>query len=497
MRRAFVLAGLLAACAPAARLPPPVLPLAAPAEDPWAIPAAPLAARARAVPEVQVRTLSNGVRVWMLPAQGEERLAVHFVARDARRYDERVRGGLGALALGALLYSPPLGVDAGIEARFAHDLQESWTQTAYYGALELRSPWAERALALRLLRARLEPRARLTAAAVERVRGTLLQTRLGRVGDPEERAQEVLLGTLFPTGHPYGVPSTGWGEDLRSFDQSAAEQWLAGHLRVEGSLVLASGVRDVEDFARGAEAALGSLRAEAPPLPPSREQQARGDLAPVAYCVSGLAGQQTTLRVAWRFRLRQEQDEVALVLRAALGDVLLGRLNSTIREERGLSYGARAELHFGPHGAWLQVESSLSSPLDAAEALDAILGEAARLRQQTMSASEFAMLRAARLRRLAREEQDPRLRAERLLWDFGRTNMLMLRPPGLDALEALTPAQLRALAAEALAPAAMQVALSGPCDGLLREVGTRGVLSVLYLPPLQILDGIPLLEQLH
>jgi len=146
---------------------------------------------------------------------------------------------------------------------------------------------------------------------------------------------------------------------------------------------------------------------------------------------------------------------------ALLGGSLLSRLDQNLREDKGYTYGASS--HITPHqgvAAWA-LATDVNAPQTAA-ALGEIFRELARLRSEPAPAAELQLIKNYRAGTFVLGASSrPGLLAQ----------LAFLDQQGLDDdwlthyvehVNAVTPEELRAAAAEALDPAAMTIVVVGP-----------------------------------
>jgi predicted Zn-dependent peptidase len=161
------------------------------------------------------------------------------------------------------------------------------------------------------------------------------------------------------------------------------------------------------------------------------------------------------------------------LLNTVLGDGSSSRLFLKVREEAGLAYDVHSfQTDFADCGT-LQVYAGVD-PRDVPAALRAILLELARLRDEPVPAAELE-----KARRFLRGRLELRLEeSHQLVAWLGVQEALHDRVMTLDeavaALEAVTPAQVQALAGQLIHDEALTLAVVGPrgttsrLDGLLR-----------------------------
>jgi zinc protease len=206
-----------------------------------------------------------------------------------------------------------------------------------------------------------------------RVRGQTLAALRSERDSAEARAYRALLRALYPPDHPYSVPLSGTEASVGGLARADLAAYHAAFFTPVHATVIVAGDVDPEALASLLNARLESWRGSAVNRPdlvsPQRTQQARLILLdrPGAAQAVVRAGHLGISRTDPAF-------ERAAVLNHILGSQFSSRLNTKLREERGLTYGVRS--HFdcrsapGPFSITAAVQTTRVS-----EALDEIRHE--------------------------------------------------------------------------------------------------------------------------
>jgi predicted Zn-dependent peptidase len=253
--------------------------------------------------------------------------------------------------------------------------------------------------------AELVSRPRFDPADVDRVRD-LRRSRVQQLRAVSSAAADrVFLETLFP-GHPYGHLGIGTDDSLTSL---TADQVVAFHrdaYQLGSATLIAVGALTHAELADAAERTFGALTVR----PPDAETVTPpGDLGSVGPPASRLVlidrpgAVQSELRIGHVAVARDTPDYHALqVLNVVLGGQFVSRLNQSLREDKGYTYGVRTGFDcrrapgpFALHGS-VQADATAECVQEVISQMAAIGGE------RPVTAVELDMARAALTRGFAR-----------------------------------------------------------------------------------------------
>jgi zinc protease len=197
-----------------------------------------------------------------------------------------------------------------------------------------------------------------------------LQARRDRA---ETVAALALLRALYGADHPYQVPSDGTPGTVDRLDREQLRQFHAERYRPVGSAWIIAGDIDPEAIARQLDDRLGDWSGTAPePVPPIAP-------APAArrriLLVDRPDAPQANVRVGQIGLHRREEDYLdATVLNQILGGQFSSRLNESLREQRGMTYGVRSAFDARRGAGPFTVSAAVQSDR-AAEAVEEIVRE--------------------------------------------------------------------------------------------------------------------------
>ena len=236
-------------------------------------------------------------------------------------------------------------------------------------------------------------RPRFAAADFDRVRD-LRRSRVRQLRTvPAAVAERVFLETLY-AGHPYGHPGIGTDEALSGMTVDDVRRFHRERLGLDAATLVAAGPFPADAFAEMAERALADLpmaggnsaaqagvpasgaSAAAPDAPP--DPDAPGPPPARLVLVDRPGAVQSALRIGHVAAPRRTAGYHALqVLNAVLGGQFVSRLNQSLREEKGYTYGVRTAFQFrrGPGPFVMQGSVQADATVEAVrEVLDEMAG---------------------------------------------------------------------------------------------------------------------------
>jgi zinc protease len=335
-----------------------------------------------------VETVSpGGIAAWLV-----EEPAIPFVALELR-----FRGGAsldpegseGAVALMTYLLEEGAGpYDAvgfaeateSLAARFRFSVDSDTV------AISARFLSENRDDAVELLRLALTEPA-FGAEDLERVRAQVISGLRGAARNPGTIASETFAALAY-AGHPYAIPSDGKEATVAALTESDLRAAHAAALARDRVVVAAVGDIDAESLGLMLDRLLDGLPATGAPMPPPVE----GTIAP-GLTVVPFDGPQSHIVFGHAGPARDDPDFLtAFVLNEVLGGGRFSsRLMRTLREERGLTYGAYSYLAPRALGATMQGGFSTGHG-NVAEAIALVREVWAGMAQEALGAEELARI---------------------------------------------------------------------------------------------------------
>lgn len=330
------------------------------------------------LPAVERFTLSSGLAVRLVRRRNQPRVDAQLVVRAGAAYDPIGQFGLHRLTadvmdegtetsdgltiarrldqLGAML-----GVGAGVESFVV------WTRTLRETLDEAMAVFAE------VTRA-----PRFAAEDVERERARLLAGISHREKQPASVADDAIDAAIFTSSHPYGRPNDGRREDVERLDPSDLRRAHAAAVAPADATLIVVGDVDLDEAARLIEKTLGDWTGK-PTIPdvPLGMERPSGERGGFLTFIPWPGAAQSSLRLGLTSPPRLDADYFPLLLfNTILGGQFTSRLNRSLREEKGYTYGARSGVSprrfAGAFVAGADVGSAVTAP-----ALETFLAELA------------------------------------------------------------------------------------------------------------------------
>jgi zinc protease len=223
---------------------------------------------------------------------------------------------------------------------------------------------------------------------IERARGLLLTALAERAQNTAAVAEEALLETLFPAGHPYHAPRAGRRASIEATGAEDLRRFHARHFRPAGAILALAGAIHPGAAAAGVARAFGSWRPAAgpdgSPAPAARpvfpDPPSPDGLITIHLPIEGKS--QSDIAIGFPGLRRGDPALIpAMVFNCALGEFGLGgRLGREVREKAGLAYYAFSRLAPGLGPGPLTIRSGVTvAKVDRAVALiDRTLAQVAR-----------------------------------------------------------------------------------------------------------------------
>jgi zinc protease len=351
----------------------------------------PAAIRTFEFPTVERRTLDNGVTLLTARHGALPLVTVHALIDAGASAEAAGEEGLAWLTAQAL--------EGGTERASGEDLAwelerlgaqlESWT--AWDGLHVRLSTRSDRlANALELL-ADIVRRPAFPEREVQRLRDEQLAEILRRSTEPRGLADDSAARYIFADTEPYARPVIGIEERVRGFDRAAAAAYHARRFTPGNTAVVVVGAVDPDDVAREVERAFGGWTGagERPHVPSARPRPERTTI----FLVDRPSAVQSELRIGHVGVPRHHADYYALlVCNAIVGGAFTSRLNLSLREKHGFTYGVRSTFAFRRGAGPFVIQTAVASDVTA-RAVQEVLRELELVQQDGATDDEVRSAR--------------------------------------------------------------------------------------------------------
>ncbi|HYD53282.1 MAG TPA: pitrilysin family protein [Gemmatimonadaceae bacterium] len=321
--------------APAA---PPTEVAAVPVDTPQKPPTLP-APKALTLPPIVTRTLPNGMRLMVVEHHELPLADFVLLVRTGHEADPPRHAGLAALASAML--------DEGAGRRNALQIAD---QAAFLGVqLSTGSSWDLSSVSLHTPTAQLDSALALFAdvalrpafpqAELDRLRQERVTRIIQNRDQPTVIADQVYNALLFGAEHPYGRPTIGTEASLKQITRADVRTFYDRYYRPNNATLIVVGDVSPADVERKVTALFGGWQRR--DVPAVNYGRVPGGHATTVYLVDKPGAAQSSFRIGSIGVARATEDYFPLqVMNTILGGSFTSRLNNTLREVKGYTYGA-------------------------------------------------------------------------------------------------------------------------------------------------------------
>ena len=447
-------------------------------EWPSEAPPRPLPARQVNFPPYEVRSLANGMQVVTVLHHEQPAVSVRLLVRAGAAQDPKGKGGVATLTAALL--------DQGTTTKNAFQIAD--TIDSIGGALGTGAASDLSFVNVVVMKDSFDVAMDLLADVVrnpafaeeeiDRQRQQVLSGLQVSAGDPDYLAS-VVFDRLVYGFHPYGLPNSGTAESLASLTRA---DFVDFHKRffVPNNMILAivGDVTSNEAFA-AAERVFGKWqRSEVPvvkmvePPPPTRR----------LVIIDKPDAVQTEIRVGQLGIPRKHTDYMAVDLAfKILGGEGANRLHRVLRSERGLTYGASADIQTFKQSGDFMAETDTRTETTG-EALRLIFDEYARLRRDRVNERELSDAQAYLAGNFPLTIETPGAIATQVLNAVFYELPLAEIPTYRERVQAVTPDDVQRVARSYVSPDRLSVVLVGNASAFVPQLKGLGFTDYEIIP---------------
>jgi zinc protease len=304
-------------------------------------PPRPLAARDIKIPPYEIRTLANGLRVVVVSQNEQPAVSLRLLTKAGSAQDPAGKPGVAAM-VGALL-------DQGTKTRSSEQISDAidyvggalgsgaGTDLSYVNVLVLKDSFD---LALDLVSEMVQAPS-FPQEELDRIREQALSAMSVNMQDPEFVADAVIDRLVYGF-HPYGLPGNGTPDSLRDISRADLVAFHKAWFSPNNALLAVVGDVSVDEAFAGVERAFGKWAAHEPPAITATELP---EPTRRVVLVDRPNAVQTEIRAGHVAIARKHPDYMPLNLATKiLGGEGANRLQNVLRSEKGLTYGASADM---------------------------------------------------------------------------------------------------------------------------------------------------------
>jgi zinc protease len=297
------------------------------------------------MPMPQRHRLANGLTVVSAEHAITPVVAIRIMIDAGTVREPAARAGLSSLVAGSL--------DAGAAGRSGETLAweferlgvevhtEATTEAVWISATVA----AERLRPTLSLLADIVRRPDFPAADVDRVRNEQLAEILQRRDEPRALANDLILHFLYGDDDAYGRPVVGLADRVRQLTQEDVARFHQTEFSPDRTTVVLAGAIDAAEAPAAVESEFGDWHHS--PVSPGRPTAGSSPLPAAVHVVDRAGSVQSEIRVAHAGVERRHEDYFAIrVMNTIFGGAFTSRLNLSLRERHGFTYGVRSGFAF-------------------------------------------------------------------------------------------------------------------------------------------------------
>jgi zinc protease len=432
-------------------------------------PPRPLPAKPVTFPPYEIKKLSNGLQVVLVSHHEQPAVSVRMIMRAGAAQDPKGKMGLAMLTASLL--------DQGAGSRTAEQIADTidfvggilgtgaGTDLTYINTVVMNDSFA---LGLQLM-ADVVRRPTFDPQEVERQRQQAMSGLKVAAEDPDNVASQVIERLIYGF-HPYGLPGSGTAESLAGLTRQDIVEFHQRYYAPNNALIAIVGDVAPDVAMAGLEKAFGDWQPhDVPPFKPIDPPAA----AKRVVVIDKPDAVQTEIRVGQLGIPRRHNDFLAMDQAVKiLGGEGANRLQQVLRSQRGLTYGASADLQAYKTTGGIVAETDTRTEATA-EALRLTVDEFSRLQRERVYEGELEGAQAYLAGHFPLTIETPDAIATQVL------NQLFYDLP-LDELQtfpervrSVTPDDVQRVARGYFHPDRLAVVLVGNADAFVKDL--RGV----------------------
>lgn len=340
-------------------------------------------------PEFEIRSLDNGIRVFIAPVRKLPIVTVLAVIDATATSDPKGKEGLGELTAQALRD----GTNEIDGTRLILELERLGT------SLETGADWDSTVASMTVLRDKLDESFKLfsdvimspafRAVDIDRLRSERLAERLQILDEPRGLAEEAFARFLYEEGSRYSEPMSGSSESVTAITRDDVISFHATNYSPDATTIIVVGDVSADEGMALVENAFGKWRGKRAPKAKAIDRQ--GNLAMASQIVSKSDAAQAELRIGQVGVPRSHPDYFSIVvMNAVLGGLFSSRINLNLREAHGYTYGASSYYDWRRQAGPFVVSTAVQTEVTG-NAIAETLKEIDRMRAEEIDSSELSL----------------------------------------------------------------------------------------------------------
>lgn len=315
------------------------------------------------LPPVQKFALSNGLQVVLMEKHGVPIVQINLLVNTGAAMDPANKSGLASLT--SAMMDEGAGTRSALELADAIDFLGARISTGagqHTSVVALHTPVSKLEEALPLM-ADIAIRPTFPKEELERLRKERLTTLVQWHDQPGTIASVAFSKIVFGPRHPYGTPTVGNEQSLRSFRVADLQRFHRDYYNPNNATLIVVGNVGKEAIRQTLEGVFGTWKGRTTASvnwPDAVQMEQR-----VVYLIDKPGAAQSEIRIGRVGVARTTNDYFPLVvMNTILGGSFTSRLNQNLREEHGYSYGAGSFFDMrplrGPFMAYSAVQTDVT-----------------------------------------------------------------------------------------------------------------------------------------
>ena len=448
-----------------------VLPVLATAQD-WPIegPPGPLPGRRVALPAYQVKTLANGLQVVVVPHHEQPSVSFRLLVSAGALQEPADKPGVAGM-VGSLLNQ---GTDTKSASEIATLIDSAGGVIGVAAGNELTSVYGavlkdQTNLALGLA-ADIVQNASFPPDEIALHRKQALSSLQVGYDDPDYLASAVFDRLVFGM-HPYGRPNDGTPASVAQITRADLTAFRQTWFVPNNSLLAIVGDVSMEEGFAAAERAFGAWQRRA--VPPVSAQDPPAPRRRVVV-IDRPGSAQTEIRVGQLAIPHTSPDYIPFDLAIRiLGGEGANRLFGVLRSDRGLTYGASADLHAYKTSGVVEAETNTRTPTTG-ETLRLMFEEFVKLQRENVHPGELSGAQDFIRGHFPQSMETPAAMAEQVLTQLFYGQSPTEIETYLDRVSRVTPADIQRVARQWLRPEQLSIVLVGDAATFVNQLVAMG-----------------------
>lgn len=437
------------------------------------------------LPHVQHGNLNNGLKIILVEHHELPIVNMQMVLQSGSANEELSKPGLASFTFDMM--------DEGTSKRDALQISED---LAFLGAsMGLSASVDGSFITLQTLREKLGEALEIYSDVIlnpsfpqkefDRIQKTRLASLLQEKDQPAVVASKVFNKVIFGNDHPYGSPSNGTPESIRSMTVADLQDFYTKHILPNNATLIVSGDIKMKDLLSFVEKHLGSWKKGAVPSLAINTSSLKAQ--PGIFLVDKPQAPQSQLRIGHLGVARNNPDYFAIeVMNIILGGQFTSRINYNLRERRGYTYGARSGYTYhkyeGPFIASAGVKSSVTD-----SSVIETLYEINRIRTEPVTPQELEDAKQSMILRFPSRFETPAQIAGQLssmvLYNLGDNYFNTF----IDNIRKVTAANVQRVAQKYLSPDLLSIVIVGDAATIKEPLEKLGYGNAMVLTS----EGVP------